>query len=373
MRHLFPPVRAGSTIGEGRADSPVPRGFWGRRAPLYKGQFGHYSPSFPPVERKGLSTGLPEHPDPMSSHAPGFVPLAPQSLPRYRPDQPVLWRREGTVQCGSTIVEHVSSADVSWVIGLDGHLTGAEVRAQCPGTSARRLLNAAIAAGAIEDARTTSEALRWTPADRRDRVLGDLAAAAHACLDPAQAIRLVDRRLATTVAVVGDGVMAELLREVIAACGMTVSGGRAAITVLAERGHPLASAGPATGEHRGPHLPVRAYGAAGVCGPIVVPGLTPCLRCHDLHRRDADAAWPLIGVQWAQCTQRQAPVDSLLAHKLACQTVDLLRRWIDAPEAREEWAGKAYVLSLPHDVIECEPRPAHPLCGCQWDALARSG
>jgi hypothetical protein len=285
----------------------------------------------------------------------------------------VLWRREGTVQCGSTIVEQVSSADVAWVIGLDGHLSGAQVRAQCPGTSARRLLHAAIAAGAIEDARTTSDALRWTPADRRDRVLGDLAAATHACQDPARAIVIVDRRLATSVAVVGDGVMAELLRAVIPACGMTVAAGeRASITVLAERGHPLASAGPATGEHLGPHLPVRAYGSHGVCGPLVVPGATACLRCHDLHRRDADSAWPLIGVQWAQCTDRHAPVDSLLAHQLACLTVDLLRRWIDVPEAREDWSGRAYAITGPHAVIECQPRPAHPLCGCQWDALART-
>jgi hypothetical protein len=271
------------------------------------------------------------------------------------------------------LVDEVTSADVAWVVGLDGRLTGAQVRAQCPGTSARRLLNAAVAAGAIEDARVTSEALRWTPGDQRDRVIGDLAAATHALTDPANAIRIVDRRLATSIAVVGDGVMAELLRSVIPACGMTLaSGERAALTVLAERGHPLASAGPSTGEHLGPHLPVRAYGSHGVCGPLVVPGLTPCLRCHDLHRRDGDPGWPLIGVQWAQCAERQTPIDSLLAHQLAGMTVALVRRWIDTPEAVEHWSCLAYRLELPIDVIETEQRPAHPLCGCQWDALART-
>jgi hypothetical protein len=144
------------------------------------------------------------------------------------------------------------------------------------------------------------------------------------------------------------------------------------LTVLAERGHPLASAGPSTGEHLGPHLPVRAYGSHGVCGPLVVPGLTPCLRCHDLHRRDGDPGWPLIGVQWAQCAERHTPIDSLVAHQLAGMTVALLRRWIDAPEAVEHWSCVAYRLELPLDVIETEQRPAHPLCGCQWDALART-
>ncbi|MGI9135868.1 MAG: hypothetical protein ACR2JS_02260 [Candidatus Nanopelagicales bacterium] len=300
-------------------------------------------------------------------------PLAPEALPRFRPDQPVLWRRQGTVQCGPAIVERVTSADVAWVIGLDGRLNGAQVKAACPGTSARRLLHAAVAAGAIEDARLTSDALRWTPADGRARVLGDLAAATHAHLDPAQAIRLIDRRLSTSVAVLGDGMLADLLRTLIPACGLSLAvGSRASVTVLAERGHPHASAGPSTGEHLGPHLPVRAYAAMGVCGPLVVPGLTPCLRCHDLHRRDADPAWPLIGVQWAQCADRQAPIDSLLAHHLAGLTVSLLRRWIDEPDSHEQWSCLAYALCLPDLVTEIEERPAHPLCGCQWDALART-
>lgn len=301
------------------------------------------------------------------------IALAPDSRPRYRPDQPVLWRRAGTVQCGAVVIDEVTSADVAWVLGLDGSRTGAQVLAECPGTSARRVLNAAMAAGAIEDSRSTSEALRWTPAEHRHRVIGDLASATHALLDPAQAIRVVDRRLATTISVIGEGVMATLLREVIPACGMTLaSGDRASLTVLAERGHPLASAGPTSGEHLGAHLPVRAYASMGVCGPLVVPGLTPCLRCHDLHRRDSDPAWPLLGVQWAQCADRHAPIDSLLAHQLAGMTIALIRRWIDAPESVEEWATTAYRLELPSITAQTEQRPAHPLCGCQWDALARS-
>ncbi len=321
------------------------------------------------MERKQPSTGLSPHPEAM----PRLTALAPDSRPRFRPDQPVLWRRSGTVQCGTAIVDEVSSTDVAWVTGLDGRLTGAEVRAQCPGIAARRLLHAALSAGAIEDARASSEALRWTPAEGRDRVIGDLAGATHALGDPAQAISMVDRRLSTAIAVVGEGIMADLLREVISSCGMSIAAGsRAALTVLAERGHPLASAGPETGEYPGPHLPVRAYADSGVCGPLVVPGVTPCLRCHDLHRRDADPAWPLIGVQWAQCAARHAPVDSLVARQLAATTVMLIRRWIDDPEAITEWSCTAYRLALPCTGVITEHRPAHPLCGCRWDALART-
>lgn len=299
--------------------------------------------------------------------------LTTDSRPRYRPDQPVLWRRAGTVQVGTCIIEQVSSADVAWLIGLDGRRTLAEVRAACPGTSARRLLTAAEAAGAIEDARLGSQALRWTPAEQRTRVLGDLVGASHVVRDPAEAISLVDRRMSTTIAVRGTGVMADLLREVIPSCGMpVVESDHARLTVLADRGHPDASAGPSTGELLGAHLPVRAYAAVGSVGPLVVPGITACLHCHDLHRRDRDPDWPLIGVQWAQCAERHTPVDSLLAHELAVACARLIRRWIDAPEAVDDWSGQAYAFGPTAGDVSIEYRPAHPLCGCQWDALART-
>jgi bacteriocin biosynthesis cyclodehydratase domain-containing protein len=37
--------------------------------------------------------------------------------------------------------------------------------------------------------------------------------------------------------------------------------------------------------------------AASVVGPFVEPGDGPCLRCLELHRRDADPSWPAIATQ----------------------------------------------------------------------------
>ena len=45
------------------------------------------------------------------------------------------------------------------------------------------------------------------------------------------------------------------------------------------------------------HLAVDLRVDAGVIGPLVLPGLTSCLRCADLHRRDRDPAWPALAVQ----------------------------------------------------------------------------
>lgn len=46
-----------------------------------------------------------------------------------------------------------------------------------------------------------------------------------------------------------------------------------------------------------PHLPVILLDQAAVVGPLVVPGRTPCLRCVDEHRMDADPAWAAVGPQ----------------------------------------------------------------------------
>ncbi|MDT4892941.1 MAG: hypothetical protein QOE97_1976 [Pseudonocardiales bacterium] len=46
-----------------------------------------------------------------------------------------------------------------------------------------------------------------------------------------------------------------------------------------------------------PHLAVQVGPGSGIVGPLVIPGLTSCLGCADLHRRDRDAAWHAIAVQ----------------------------------------------------------------------------
>ncbi|MGB8403870.1 MAG: cyclodehydratase, partial [Mycobacterium sp.] len=48
---------------------------------------------------------------------------------------------------------------------------------------------------------------------------------------------------------------------------------------------------------RVPHLPVRIRDGVGLIGPLVLPGVTSCLNCADLHRGDRDAAWPAVATQ----------------------------------------------------------------------------
>ena len=46
-----------------------------------------------------------------------------------------------------------------------------------------------------------------------------------------------------------------------------------------------------------PHLPVRVRDGTGLIGPLVIPGVTSCLQCADLHRCDRDADWPAVAAQ----------------------------------------------------------------------------
>jgi len=48
-----------------------------------------------------------------------------------------------------------------------------------------------------------------------------------------------------------------------------------------------------------PHLPVVTGDTSITVGPLVVPGVSACLHCAFLHRRDGDAAWPAIAAQLA--------------------------------------------------------------------------
>jgi hypothetical protein len=45
------------------------------------------------------------------------------------------------------------------------------------------------------------------------------------------------------------------------------------------------------------HLPVAFAPTHATIGPLVVPGLTPCLSCRDAHERDRDSTWPRLHAQ----------------------------------------------------------------------------
>ncbi|MUL99006.1 cyclodehydratase [Mycolicibacterium sp. CBMA 334] len=74
------------------------------------------------------------------------------------------------------------------------------------------------------------------------------------------------------------------------------------------------------------HLPVRVRDGAGLVGPLVIPGLTSCLHCADLHRTDRDAAWPAVATQLRGTVGSASRATILATAALAMRQVDLVIR-----------------------------------------------
>jgi bacteriocin biosynthesis cyclodehydratase domain-containing protein len=71
-----------------------------------------------------------------------------------------------------------------------------------------------------------------------------------------------------------------------------------------------------------PHLPVRVRDGTGLVGPLVVPGLTSCLGCADLHRSERDSGWPAVAAQLRDTVGSADRATVLATAALALNQVD---------------------------------------------------
>jgi bacteriocin biosynthesis cyclodehydratase domain-containing protein len=74
------------------------------------------------------------------------------------------------------------------------------------------------------------------------------------------------------------------------------------------------------------HLPVRVRDGTGLVGPLVIPGVTSCLACADLHRTDRDAAWPAVAAQLRDTVGTANRATVLATAALALNQVDRIIR-----------------------------------------------
>ncbi|MGY1706779.1 ThiF family adenylyltransferase [Geodermatophilus sp. SYSU D00697] len=120
-----------------------------------------------------------------------------------------------------------------------------------------------------------------------------------------------------------------------------------------------------------PHLVATVRGQTGVVGPLVVPGATSCLRCADLHRRDAEPRWPTLAVQLtaAPAPPGGATVTCLMTAVTAAVQVLAYLDGSGAPAT----LGATVELQLPDLVPRLRRWPVHPACGCPADAHGPDG
>ncbi len=321
-----------------------------------------------------------------ASHSPSAQPADPlpelrsYRRPRLRREVPILWRSATAVQIGDDItLTSVTRSHVAWLSVLDGLASPDEIAASLtiPSEHAARLVRGLIAAGALDDASRVPESVRWAGPAARDDAQRRFSSALAAYRDLDLAHRVTSRRERLRIAVAGTGRLAEEVLSALTTAGLTASADRGDrgdrgdggdIVVLADAAHPHVPASFDDPCMTRPHVHVGAFGERATVGPLVVPGRTSCLRCHHLHRRDADPAWPVLSVQWAHWAGGfpGPPVDPLLTRLAADWVALLVRAWVDLPDEPAVWADTAVDLHLPLSAPQVRACPPHPLCGCRW-------
>lgn len=116
------------------------------------------------------------------------------------------------------------------------------------------------------------------------------------------------------------------------------------------------------------HLIVRSLGSGACVGPLVIPGRTACLGCHDLVRRSADPHWPTI---LTQLTRVRTDIAGVTASWVAAYTVGEILAFLHGEPP--QLAGGTADLVVPDFVVRRRVWQAHPECGCSWLAPTQWG
>lgn len=133
------------------------------------------------------------------------------------------------------------------------------------------------------------------------------------------------------------------------------------LAILVGTPHPDPTTALRYARRRCPHLPVWLRDGVVVLGPLVRPGLTACLDCMNLHRRDRDPSWPVLAAQLATAPGRDEPAEAALVAFGAGLVAMQALCHIDggAPDT----LGGTLELSTPGRVRRRNWTP-HPQCGC---------
>ena len=114
-----------------------------------------------------------------------------------------------------------------------------------------------------------------------------------------------------------------------------------------------------------PHLLVRVRDGTGLVGPLVLPGLTSCLGCADLHRRDRDAAWPAIAAQLRDTVGVADRATMLATAALALSQVNKVVAAVRGQQPDPPAALNATLeFDLQANTIVARQWSRHPLCPC---------
>ncbi|HEU0041518.1 MAG TPA: hypothetical protein VFQ15_04115 [Jiangellaceae bacterium] len=116
-----------------------------------------------------------------------------------------------------------------------------------------------------------------------------------------------------------------------------------------------------------PHLLAQVVETTGIVGPLVLPGESSCLRCHDLHRTDRDSGWPVVLDQAARNPPTRPACDAGLAAAVGGLATAQALGHLDGFEVATR--DGTIELDLPYGLPRRRSWTAHPACGCMWSKL----
>ena len=342
--------------------------------------------------------------------------------PVLKPALRRVWRDTTTLQFGldperAVVLTGIDPATARFVEALDGTRETAEAIEAAPRigideTRAARVLDLLSGEGLLDDASADTRVLYEMDTDERDRLRPDLAALSLVRRTPGDGLTALARRRGAAVHVHGLGRMGAPLAALLAAAGvghvmltdpeparvtdlapggltaedvgvrrqdaMTATIGRhwratrvsppttrvADLTVLAFAGRVEPPAADRLMRAGMAHLAVGMRDATGVIGPLVIPGQSSCLRCHDLYRADRDPAWPKVAAQLAADPGDPRACDTVLAVAVATQGALQALTFLDGD--RPATVNGTLEIRLPEGFPRRRSWQPHYGCGCAW-------
>ncbi|WP_248966169.1 ThiF family adenylyltransferase [Sphaerisporangium perillae] len=352
------------------------------------------------------------------------APRAPVR-PRLKPALRRLDRDDHTLQLGVNPLRAVVLTDLEpsvrrFVESLDGTRTLDELiaRGDLDEGTIRRVVRMLAEHGVLDDASVRPEPLRGLTAAERERLGPDLDALSLSEADAGDGgLTALERRRAAHIRVYGAGRVGAQIVVLLAASGIghvcvvdpgparhedVVPGGlsfadtgrsredgavaaarRVAPGVNAWTGRTasqpadgarrpdlvvLAPVGPLDGVVARelvalgiPHLLVTAGEGVGSVGPLVLPGVTSCLRCLELIRRDRDPSWPMLGARLGGFPAGEIACDTVLSTLVAAHATGQVLGCVDglAPTVTN-----STVDVMPDWHWKKRSWNAHPQCRC---------
>jgi hypothetical protein len=259
---------------------------------------------------------------------------------------------------------------------LDGTADEAAVLGHAPDAETRATWQRLRAGGVVVDLETPLRLAH--EADERAAALSE--ATALVAEDPFAAPRRWDLRRRATVALDGTGALAtglasQLRRagvgEVVDAESLADRAADPHLTVLCHDHEPPAEAVERLMRAGCAHLVAGRRGPSAVVGPFVRPGSTPCLRCVDLSRCQADPSWAAVRDQVATADGAAVLEPSAAGVVLAAATALAAAEVLAHVEGRRPVTlATTATLSSGRPLPTLRSWPTQPACGCAWQIFA---